>query len=175
MDKAIALFQNQTNTNTKLFSLLGEKMYGRVVDIHDGDTITVVLNLFGSFFKFKVRLSEIDTCEITSKVEQNKSLAIQAKVRLISLICNRDVSNCLLLSDKKTLVSFLENNNHCVWLECLNFDKFGRLLANIFSNESSTESFSQILIKENLAYRYEGKTKLTEQQQIELLCNKYTN
>lgn len=172
MENAIELFKNQTNSNTKLFSLLGEKMYGRVVDIHDGDTITIVLNLFGSFFKFKVRLAEIDTCEITSKIEENKTLAIQAKVRLISLICNRDVSNCTLLSDKKTLSQFLETNNYCIWLECLNFDKFGRLLANVFANETSSESFSSILIKENLAYKYEGKTKLTEEQQVKLLTTK---
>ena len=172
METSKALYQNQKNSNTKMFSLLGEKMYGRVVDIHDGDTITVILNLFGSFFKFKVRLAEIDTCEITSKVEQNKSLAIQAKVRLISLICNRDISNCMLLTDKKALISFLEENNHCVWLQCLQFDKFGRLLANIYCDHSSNESFSEILIKENLAYKYEGKTKLTESQQVELLTKK---
>jgi len=172
MEQAKALFQNQTGSNTDLFSLTGQKMYGRVVDIHDGDTITIVLNILQKFFKFKVRLAEIDTCEITSKSEQNKSLANEAKIRLISLICDRDISNCILLSDKKSLVSFLESNNHCVWLECFDFDKFGRLLANVYADESSDESFSECLIKENLAYRYKGKTKLTEQQQVDLLCKK---
>ena len=60
----------------------------RVVDVHDGDTITCVLHIFGSFYKFSTRLCDLDTCEIRAKNETNKTLALKARNRLIQLITN---------------------------------------------------------------------------------------
>ena len=36
--------------------------------------------------------------------------------------------------------------------------------------EDTTKSFSDILIEEKLAYKYQGKTKLTEEDQLKILC-----
>ena len=59
-----------------------------------------------------------------------------------------------------------------VWVECLDFDKYGRLLANVYNLNTeikSDNSFSSILLKEKLAYVYNGDTKLTEEEQVECL------
>lgn len=160
-------FVNFNYNSTPYFSLNGKKMYGRVVNVYDGDTITVVLNIFDGFYKFSVRLNGIDTCELKSKNEKNKELACFARSRLISLITNKDISETTLLKDRKMINNFLNKNVYCVWIECLDFDKYGRLLANVFSIEkTSSESFSNILLKEKLAYKYTGETKLTEEEQL---------
>ena len=164
-------FSNSTYNSTPFFSLNGKKMYCRVVNVYDGDTITVVLNIFDGFYKFSVRLNGIDTCEIKSKNEKNKEFACFARSRLISLITDKDTSETSLLKDRRMINNFLNKNVYCVWIECLDFDKYGRLLANIYKNEntSSCESFSSILLKEKLAYTYTGETKLTEEEQLDTL------
>ena len=164
-------FINSNYNSTPFFTLNGKKMYCRVVNVYDGDTITVVLNIFDGFYKFSVRINGIDTCEIKSKNEKNKELACFARSRLISLITDKDISETTLLKDRRMINNFLNKNVYCVWIECLDFDKYGRLLANIYKNEnaSSCESFSSILLKEKLAYTYTGETKLTEEEQLDTL------
>jgi endonuclease YncB( thermonuclease family) len=165
-------FINSNYNSTPFFTLNGKKMYCRVVNVYDGDTITVVLNIFDGFYKFSVRMNGIDTCEIKSKNEKNKELACFARSRLISLITDKDISETSLLKDRRTINNFLNKNVYCVWIECLDFDKYGRLLANIYKNDNvltPSESFSSILLKEKLAYTYTGETKLTEEEQLNTL------
>jgi endonuclease YncB( thermonuclease family) len=170
MDEITHTFTDHNYNSTPQFTLNGKKMYGRVVNVYDGDTITVVLNIFDGFYKFNIRMSGIDTCELKSKNEKNKELACFARSRLISLITNKDISETNLLKDRRIINNFLNKNVYCVWVECLDFDKYGRLLANIRLHENS-ENFSSILVKEKLAYKYNGDTKLTEEEQIETLNN----
>lgn len=59
--------------------------YARVVNIHDGDTITVVFKFAGAFQKFSVRLDGIDTAELHGELS---SLAVRARDRLSELIAN---------------------------------------------------------------------------------------
>jgi len=163
-------FNNFTYNSTPHFTLNGKKMWGRIVSVHDGDTVTIVLNIFDGFYKFNVRLNGIDTCELKSKNEKNKELACFARSRLLSLITKKEISETTLLKDRRMINNFLNKNTYCVWIECLEFDKYGRLLGNIYSdNKSVNESFSNLLIKEKLAYNYTGETKLTEQEQLETL------
>ncbi len=54
------------------------------------------------------------------------------------------------------------------------FDLYGRVLGWLYDQKSDIktqieQSFNHILINEHLAYKYEGKTKLTDLEQIELL------
>lgn len=152
------------------FNLKNKGVYGRVVGVHDGDTITVVLNIFDGFYKFSVRLAGIDTCEITSKNEITKSLAVRGRNKVLSLITGIDDGDCAVCFDTKNKITRYFDENVCiVYLKCGDFDKYGRLLADVYNNIDSAESFSSILIRENLAYIYGGKAKLTEGQQIELL------
>ena len=149
---------------TPLFTLNGISTFGRVVGIIDGDTLSCVIPLLDRYYKFNFRLNGIDTCEMKSKNQSNKDLAIEARNMLFNLITNKHITN-----DTKNEVSILLNENvYLVWISCQNFDKFGRVLAKISLNESS-ESFSEILIKNKLAYEYHGDKKLSEKEQFELL------
>lgn len=149
--------------NTPFFNLNGLKSYARVVDITDGDTINCVIPLFNNYYKFNFRLSGIDTCEMKSKNELNKKLAIEARDLLFEIITNNKLKNL----SKQEISQILNEDVYLVWIECLNYDKFGRVLAKISLNENS-ESFSEILINKKLAYKYNGEKKLSEEEQLKL-------
>ena len=161
----INIMEKFNDTNTPIFSFDGINGMSRVVDITDGDTIKAIINFKDSYYKIIVRLNNIDTCETKSKCEENKNLGIEAKKRLYNLITNKTIDT----NDKKQIKQELNSNCYLIYLKCYDFDKYGRVLGDIYHNETDDISFSSILIKEKLAYVYGGKTKLTEKEQIELL------
>ena len=169
LQKLAFRFKNYNNNTTPHFSLNGQKLWGRVVSLYDGDTLTIALNVFTGIYKFSVRMNGIDTCEMKSKNEKNKELAKSARSCLLSLITGKDISETSTWNDRRKINNILNKGMYFVWVECLDFDKYGRLLANIYPDENSIECFSQVLIKEKLAYEYKGDTKMTEEQQVECL------
>jgi endonuclease YncB( thermonuclease family) len=152
--------------NTENFSFDGLNTMSRIIDITDGDTVKAIIPFKDSYYKIIIRLNNIDTCETRSKCEENKKLGLDAKKRIYNLITDKIADEDY---NKKSVKKELNTNCYLVYLKCYDFDKYGRVLADIYKNENNDESFSSILIKEKLAYVYEGKTKLTEEQQIELL------
>ena len=158
--------ENFNDYNTENFSFDGLNTMSRIIDITDGDTVKAIIPFKDSYYKIIIRLNNIDTCETRSKCEENKKLGLDAKKRIYNLITDKIADEDY---NKKSVKKELNTNCYLVYLKCYDFDKYGRVLADIYKNENNDESFSSILIKEKLAYIYEGKTKLTEEQQIELL------
>ena len=146
------------DVGTSIFTLKGRKCWGRVVDVYDGDTIKIILPIFGEFFRFNARLDGIDTAEIKSADDEIKKLAKKAKERLTELIAEKHNM------EGKNLVWI-------VWVECLEWDKYGRLLVNIYKKPGG-ESLAKTLIKENLAYEYDGGRKKIESEMLELTKSK---
>lgn len=151
----------QYGGNTPELSIMGTTTYGRVVDIYDGDTLKIVLPVYNSFYKFTIRLSGIDTCEIKSKNIELKNVGIKARDKVFKLVTDID-----LLEDatKNNIKQILDDQVYLVWIECMNTDKYGRVLANVYKDKDK-QSFSEILLNENLAYSYEGKKKLSSDEQ----------
>jgi endonuclease YncB( thermonuclease family) len=158
--------ENFNDSNTPQFSFDGISCSSRIVDITDGDTVKAIISFKDNYYKIIVRLNNIDTCETRSKCEENKKLGLEAKKRIYNLITGKTADDDF---NKKSIKTELNNNCYLVFLKCYDFDKYGRVLGDIYQNENNDESFSSILIKEKLAYVYQGKTKLTEKEQIELL------
>jgi endonuclease YncB( thermonuclease family) len=143
--------------NTPAFSLDGAKMEGRVVDIYDGDTMTVVLNPWNvGFFKFQVRVGGIDTCEIRSKDEGQLAKAKAARTRVFDMVTGGNVGACP--GTKKEIQKVLEDAVFLVNLECGTFDKYGRLLARVVC--TGDKDVAQELLEGGLANPYNGGTKL---------------
>lgn len=154
----------QYGGNTPELSINGTNTYGRVVDIYDGDTLKIVLPTHNSFYKFTIRLSGIDTCEIKSKNIELKNYGIKARNKIFKLITDIDLSESI---TKNEIKNILDSDVYLVWIECLNTDKYGRVLANIYKDKNM-KSFSNILLDEKLAYNYEGKTKMSDDEQQKL-------
>ena len=135
-----------------MFSLKGLKTKCRFVSIHDGDTITVVIPLFDEYYKFNIRLYGIDTCEMT--LEETKDLAVKARNRVFFLATGQEYT----FTSKKQLENFLDERVYILDIECFDFDKYGRVLGKVSINDID---ISQVLIKEKLAYEYNGGKKKT--------------
>jgi endonuclease YncB( thermonuclease family) len=153
----------QYGGSTPELSINGLKTYGRLIDVYDGDTIKVILPAFNSYYKFTLRLNGIDTCEMKSKQLEIKHYAIKARNKILELITNNTQVNT-----KKEIKELLESNVYLIWVECFESDKYGRVLANIYKDKD-TISISDILLEENLAYKYSGKTKLSENEILEIV------
>jgi endonuclease YncB( thermonuclease family) len=108
----------------------------KVVDVYDGDTITIVIAFENKPYKIKCRLSGVDSAEIRTKNLEEKTAGVNAKHWLSEKILNKKL-----------------------WIKCGNWDKYGRLLGEIFTNKDDTVSINQELIDKKYAYQYDGKKK----------------
>jgi len=155
---------------TPLFTLCGTSGWCRVVSVYDGDTMKCVIPVFGGYYKFNTRISGIDTCEIRSKTEENKTLALRARDRLITLITGGKITSTSTdFLSKSEIDKIFDKDVYLVWIDCGKFDKYGRILVDIKINCDDAETVSDILIREGLAYRYSGDTKMTEEEQRNIL------
>ena len=107
--------------------------WAKVVKVYDGDTITIAACLDDKCYKFSTRILGIDTPEIRGKSVREKALAIEARDYLKTMIFEKMVE-----------------------LRDVSYDKYGRLLANVFFED---KSISEILIEKNYAVAYDGGTK----------------
>ena len=153
------------NNETPFFSLKGTNTDTRVVNVIDGDTLVLIIPIFGGYHKFYTRLNGINTCEVHSNNEQVKELGFKAKYRVIELISKKELKNIVGIT-KKQIIELFDNKVYTVYIECLDFDKYGRLLANVFINN---KNLSEILIEEKLGYEYNGDTKLSEEEELKVL------
>lgn len=60
---------------------------------------------------------------------------------------------------KKDIIKKLNDNVCIVWLKIQEFDKFGRILGDIYRSKDDTETIQSILIAENYCKPYAGQTK----------------
>ena len=164
------IYANNTMTNTeKLFIDDGKYSNVRVIDIYDGDTITIALKLFESsnnivIKKFGVRLMGIDTPEMKSKNADIKKAAFKARDRLYNLITGLNEKEL----KRKEICDKLSTNTFLVTIKIYGADLYGRILADIYPyDQINVKSFSQVLLDEKLAYAYDGKTKLAENEILE--------
>lgn len=117
----------------KKFTLEGLTKKAKVISVYDGDTITVVFKHKDEYNKWNCRIYGIDTPEIKTKNPEEKKAAIIARDFLKDLILEK-----------------------IVVLECLGFDKYGRLLINGFFDN---KNISNIMIENNHGKAYFGGTK----------------
>ena len=125
------------SSKTNKFSLNGYKTYAKCVYVYDGDTVHVVFKMPNSSecFKWVIRMMGIDTPEMKTKNLPEKAKAVQSRDFLKGKILDK-----------------------VVILDCLEFDKYGRLLGNIFL-EGEEQSLSQQMIANGHAKAYDGGTK----------------
>lgn len=158
MDHQVVDFSGHGLHNTPMFTLSGLVTLARVVDIIDGDTLGVIINIFGGFHQFRVRLVGINCAELDSKDVHIKAQAYAARYRLFELITGvPTVAQVLRCSGFKNaevrrhISQTLSASVHTVLLACGSFDCFGRLLADVYLNSLTGPSLSQELIAEGLA------------------------
>ena len=120
-------------TDVPFFSVAGLKTKGKIVHIYDADTVHCVFPFMGKLFKWHLRIAHVDTPELRTKDLNEKQKGYLARDKLIEFIGDKVVD-----------------------VECLEFDKYGRVLAELSYNGVRVDDW---LIKNGYAHKYEGKTK----------------
>ncbi len=155
----------EATKETPEFSLCNLTLDGKVVECYDADTCKIVLPVQNNFYKFTCRLNGIDTPEMKPRKDKpNRDNEIvwakKARAELLRLICGENKSFDNLDVKKEEVINILQNNKKLVVVKCLEFDKYGRLLVEIFPDKESTKSFNTVLVEKNLAVSYDGGKKI---------------
>ena len=123
------------NNKTPLFNLNDYCTTAYCVNVYDGDTIKLIFKFRDHFDRWNCRLSGIDTPELRSHKEYEKELAIIARDKLKEMILDK-----------------------IVYIKCGYFDKYGRLLIDIYTKPDNLH-INSFLINEGFAKSYDGGTK----------------
>ena len=134
----------QADNNVPLFSLEGIFCECKVVDVYDGDTCKVVFPLHDKLYRWNVRLDGYDTPEMRPRKnkpnrEQEIAAAKEAKKFLKDLV--------------------MKSPEQLVYIKCKEFDKYGRLLADLFVCQDDKCSVNQMMIDNGHGYVYNGGKK----------------
>ncbi len=140
----IPCLHRKTN-DLPLYQLTGTYK-AKVVDVYDGDTITIVLLNKCSFEKHKLRLYGIDTPEMKPlRNDPNRD-----EIKKNALISKNKLSELVL--------------NKIIEVDLIGNEKYGRLLGTVFTiNYCSRTDINQYMIDNNYAYAYFGGTKQSTQ------------
>jgi endonuclease YncB( thermonuclease family) len=127
------------DNNTEMFSLEGQYKLCKVVDVYDGDTIKVVFDLNGAFYKWNIRMLGYNSHEM--RVSTNNP--------------ERDTIKNLAIAERDFLRELIFNENQLVYILCDGFDKYGRLLGTVYLNEKDTVSVNQLMIDNHKGVVYD--------------------
>ena len=137
-------YQNKTMDNTPIWSLKDKYRYVKILKVYDGDTAWIALRLDGKVYRHKIRLLGIDTPEMKPPMNMP----------------NREEEIRKAKEAKKFLSDLVENK--VIKIKCGNWDKYGRLLATLYTNGScftSSVDINQLMIDKKLAKAYFGGKK----------------
>jgi micrococcal nuclease len=101
--------QESSLENTNKYSLEGKKKHCKVVKVYDGDTITINMRVHNKIYQYNIRLLGYDTPEIRTKDLDEKKAGYVARDFLSNLLMEK-----------------------IVIIKCGGFDKYGRLLGEIY-------------------------------------------
>lgn len=123
------------------FTFLGKKCSAKVVDIYDGDTGRIVFRDNGIMKQYKFRLYGVDTPEIkVSLNDTNRNIKKKKAIEAKTFVANKLLGKV-------------------IWVEMLDFDKYGRILVKIYQYSWSKITINDEIINNKLGTPYYGKTK----------------
>ena len=148
-----------TSKDVEYFSLNGIKTQGKIVDIYDGDTCTIIFYYKNEFMKLKCRLNGIDCPEMRppkSKVGREEEIkqAILARNKVISM--GTSLGELPDIIPKDALKERMNSNTKIITIHLYDFDKYGRVLAELIVDDISINEY---LVENKYAKKYDGGTK----------------
>lgn len=165
-DIAARSLRDRGLANTPLLSAAGFEGLSRLVDVSDGDTVTVIVELFPDrFFKLPIRLHGIDACEMHATCAEARRLAFRARSRVLELLSGATLPDS---STKREVRDFLASRTVLVWVSCGANDKYGRTLGHVRASRDAP-NVAEVLLAERLAVPYAGGRRMEELDQIAAL------
>lgn len=123
-----------------LFSFDGYTCLAKIVDVYDGDTFTACFKHNGKIIKYKFRTYGYDSPEM--KPLKSKP--------------NRDEEKRKAIEAREAFKEITNWNNSLVTLKMMKFDKYGRILVNVYKGEININKW---MIDNGYGYEYFGGTK----------------
>ena len=121
----------QIDNNIEKFSLKEQTFISKVVEVIDGDTIKVVFKFCGKYYKWTCRLYGINTPETRTRNLEEKKRGLFVKEYVKEKLLNKIIN-----------------------VKCYDFDSFGRLLGDIYTDE---QNFNEHLIDIKYACKFEDR------------------
>lgn len=150
--KAIKL-RNMKFSNTPEFTFRSKTFLSKILDIYDGDTITITIKIDGEYNRINCRLNGIDTPEMKSQDNEEKIAAQLSQKHLIFLLTEQKIS----IGPPRELVrNVCGEINSIVTIKCFDFDKYGRLLVEVWKNGIC---INDKMVEDGFAYKYDGGSK----------------
>jgi endonuclease YncB( thermonuclease family) len=153
-----------TLATTDKLSFAGQECLARVLDVHDGDTVTLAAPLtLGSASGdsraahvttmkcIRVRLAGINAPEVTSKDPTERAAAEAARYRLLELLTGIRIDCTGRPLNRGEMQDLLESGIHLARVKLRGFDKYGRILADVFSFPTTGIHVNQVLVSEGHA------------------------
>ena len=145
--------EKQTYYNTPKFTLKNKIYEAKILDIYDGDTITICINLEGfNYVKMNVRLEGIDTPELHGN---EKELGISARNFLINKLTDITFEDTVKYS-RDNIRKLINNNTHIIKVMFGDFDKYGSPLCIIYKNNIN---INDLMIHNKYGKKYDGGKK----------------
>ena len=129
-EELIQELKKLTLKSVEQFSFNGINTLAMCARVYDGDTITVMFEFKDEFIKSNLRLTGLDTPELHSAVEAEAEAARIGQQYLSNLILNEIIR-----------------------VELGDLDKYGRILATIYTFDSN-ENINQLMITKGFARAY---------------------
>jgi len=136
------------------------RFVGRLVDVYDADTLTCIVEVVpGQFQRVTTRLVGVDACEMTSKDQAARDLAVRARDRVVEHLTHGAVRPAG--AKRLDVRALLQADVFRVELDLYGREKYGRQLGKVFPVDAdgvvSRASASRMLLDERLAVPYNGK------------------
>ena len=130
-------------SNVPQFSLEGLETEAKIYSVYDGDTVKAIFPLHDKLYKWNCRLTGVDTPELRTRCKIEKQYGYKVRDYLREKILNKVVK-----------------------IKCGDFDKYGRLLVEIYCNEDNC-NVNKWLVDNNYAFSYDGGTKKSWKDYLE--------
>ena len=130
-------------SNVPQFSLEGLETVAKIYSVYDGDTVKAIFPLHDKLYKWNCRLTGVDTPELRTRCKIEKQYGYKVRDYLREKILNKVVK-----------------------IKCGDFDKYGRLLVEIYCNEDEC-NVNKWLVDNNYAFSYDGGTKKSWKDYLE--------
>ena len=132
----------EADKTVSLFSLAGRCFDAKIVDVHDGDTVTVAMFVNGQLNTYQCRLSGIDAPELRPRRD-----VVGRDVIIANAQASRDYLSSLVPEDRMVVVKVSDEK-----------EKYGRLLVTLYSR-TQQQDLNTMMLESGHAQKYNGGTK----------------
>jgi endonuclease YncB( thermonuclease family) len=146
-------------SNVKKFTFDGTITDCKVIDVIDGDSITVIMNINNKINMFNIRMYGYDAPRIRHKSKSNKLISLEgkfARLELIKLITSVDEMINIESRTKDISDIIKKYNDKIVKIHLMDFDKYDEIFARIYLPDKQ-KFVDELMIESNIVFPFQAQ------------------